>query len=200
MDEWLRAWLAEELGAPVSDVAQLVGGMSTELNLISTVTGRQAVLRRYPWPYWSAPRARAAAAGERSALRHLEGSAVPAPRFIACSVEPEPVVLMGSCEGTRYAGDGLRIAGELGRVLAAIHAVPMPTGASDCPNTLVHNDFSISNVLVAAGRICAVVDWTEAAIGDPAGDVAFCFVSTWLTYGEAVADPQRQLSGASGCR
>lgn len=42
------------------------------------------------------------------------------------------------------------------------------------PSTLVHIDYWSGNLLWNAGRIVAVVDWEEAAYGDPAIDVAYC--------------------------
>ncbi len=41
---------------------------------------------------------------------------------------------------------------------------------------LVHIDFWRGNVLWDGGRISAVVDWEEAACGDPAYDVAYCLL------------------------
>ncbi|MCI0437995.1 MAG: phosphotransferase [Chloroflexi bacterium] len=42
------------------------------------------------------------------------------------------------------------------------------------PDSLVHIDFWTGNVLWVKDRISAVVDWEEAAYGDPAYDVAYC--------------------------
>ena len=42
------------------------------------------------------------------------------------------------------------------------------------PPTLVHVDYWPGNVLWDGDRISAVVDWEEAALGDPAIDVAYC--------------------------
>jgi aminoglycoside phosphotransferase (APT) family kinase protein len=42
------------------------------------------------------------------------------------------------------------------------------------PPTLVHTDYWPGNILWEDGRISAVVDWEEAAFGDPAIDVAYC--------------------------
>lgn len=42
------------------------------------------------------------------------------------------------------------------------------------PPTLVHVDYWPGNVLWDNGRVSAVVDWEEAAFGDPAIDVAYC--------------------------
>jgi aminoglycoside phosphotransferase (APT) family kinase protein len=43
------------------------------------------------------------------------------------------------------------------------------------PNAVVHGDFRIGNVIVAAGepRVAAVLDWEMGAIGDPRADVGY---------------------------
>ena len=43
-------------------------------------------------------------------------------------------------------------------------------------STLVHLDYWRGNVLWEGGRISAVVDWEEAAYGDPGIDVAYCYM------------------------
>ena len=46
---------------------------------------------------------------------------------------------------------------------------------------LVHGDFGSNNVLVEAGRITGLIDWSEAMIGDPLYDVAnILFWRPWL--------------------
>jgi hygromycin-B 4-O-kinase len=55
--------------------------------------------------------------------------------------------------------------------------------ASHCDNVrgLVHGDFGSNNVVAADGRITAVVDWSEAMVGDPLYDVANVFFwRSWL--------------------
>jgi len=45
----------------------------------------------------------------------------------------------------------------------------------------VHGDFGSNNVLVEAGRISGLIDWSEAMAGDPLYDVAnILFWRTWL--------------------
>jgi aminoglycoside phosphotransferase (APT) family kinase protein len=48
------------------------------------------------------------------------------------------------------------------------------------PPTLVHIDYWLGNVLWDRGRIAAVVDWEEAACGDPGIDVAYCRMDMYL--------------------
>lgn len=62
--------------------------------------------------------------------------------------------------------------------------------AAACPDTrkLVHADFGSNNVLASAGRITAVIDWSEAMLGDPLYDVANIFFwRSWLVCMEKQA-------------
>lgn len=42
----------------------------------------------------------------------------------------------------------------------------------ECPQTLIHGDFTIDNVLVKNGVITGVIDWGGGAYGDPRYDVS----------------------------
>lgn len=53
---------------------------------------------------------------------------------------------------------------------------------------LVHIDYWSGNVLWDAGRIVAVVDWEEAAYGDPGIDVAYCRMDMFLLGMSEAAD------------
>jgi aminoglycoside phosphotransferase (APT) family kinase protein len=53
---------------------------------------------------------------------------------------------------------------------------------------LVHIDYWPGNVLWHQGQIAAVVDWEEAAYGDPAIDVAYCRMEFFLSGMDHVAD------------
>lgn len=53
---------------------------------------------------------------------------------------------------------------------------------------LVHIDYWPGNVLWDQGQITAVVDWEEAAYGDPAIDVAYCRMEMFLSGMGHVAD------------
>ena len=85
---------------------------------------------------------------------------------------------------------------QFGRAQAAVHAVSPPAelldhpapwiawanpddALRDClraaargPDVLLHLDFHPMNVLVAGGRVSAVLDWANAGIGDPRADLA----------------------------
>jgi aminoglycoside phosphotransferase (APT) family kinase protein len=54
--------------------------------------------------------------------------------------------------------------------------------------TLVHIDYWPGNILWHRGRITAVVDWEEAAYGDPTIDVAYCRMEMFLRGNGDAAD------------
>jgi aminoglycoside phosphotransferase (APT) family kinase protein len=54
--------------------------------------------------------------------------------------------------------------------------------------TLVHLDYWPGNVLWDQDQITAIVDWEEAAYGDPAIDVAYCRMEMYLSGWGDVAD------------
>jgi aminoglycoside phosphotransferase (APT) family kinase protein len=54
--------------------------------------------------------------------------------------------------------------------------------------TLVHIDYWPGNVLWDQGQIVAIVDWEEAAFGDPGIDVAYCRMEMFLSGMGRVAD------------
>ncbi|MBM3661552.1 MAG: phosphotransferase family protein [Actinobacteria bacterium] len=44
---------------------------------------------------------------------------------------------------------------------------------------IVHGDFRLGNVIVADGRLEAVLDWELAHVGDPVEDLAWCSLRAW---------------------
>lgn len=129
--ESIRSWAARAAGSPIVAVEQLAGGMTTDLAALFTEAGNSVVLRRFMGPRWQATGAEAAAR-EARVLKVLEDTAVPAPKLIGvdahgtyCGV---PTVLMEFMPGTRtlLLPDITRLAAELARTLAAIHAVSLP--------------------------------------------------------------------------
>jgi aminoglycoside phosphotransferase (APT) family kinase protein len=54
---------------------------------------------------------------------------------------------------------------------------------------LCHTDFWGGNVLCLEGKITAVVDWEEAAYGDPGMDVAYCYMNLLLSGSDQDAVP-----------
>ena len=57
------------------------------------------------------------------------------------------------------------------------------------PPALIHIDYWMGNMIWHEGRIAAVIDWEEAAYGDPAIDVAYCRMDMFLSkMGRQAAD------------
>jgi aminoglycoside phosphotransferase (APT) family kinase protein len=61
-------------------------------------------------------------------------------------------------------------------------------GLCPVPPTLVHIDYWPGNILWQRGQIAAIVDWEEAAYGDPGIDVAYCRMEMVLSGVGHVAD------------
>jgi aminoglycoside phosphotransferase (APT) family kinase protein len=62
------------------------------------------------------------------------------------------------------------------------------SGLRTSPTTLVHLDYWPGNILWEGDRISAVVDWEEAAFGDPGIDVAYCRMDLFLRGLSKAAD------------
>jgi aminoglycoside phosphotransferase (APT) family kinase protein len=56
------------------------------------------------------------------------------------------------------------------------------------PPSIVHIDYWSGNILWEADQISAVVDWEEAAYGNPGIDVAYCRMDMILLGMQAAAD------------
>lgn len=59
------------------------------------------------------------------------------------------------------------------------------------PRNLVHADFGSNNVLAAGGTITAVIDWSEAMVGDTLYDLANLFF--WRTWLDCMEAPCRHI-------
>jgi aminoglycoside phosphotransferase (APT) family kinase protein len=79
------------------------------------------------------------------------------------------------------------------------------SAAAEGPRTLVHGDFSLSNLLIGENdTVSAVLDWEFARLGLPAADLGWCYevatrLATWEEFLQAyeaaggVLPPRRQL-------
>ena len=56
------------------------------------------------------------------------------------------------------------------------------------PTVLVHRDLHPGNVLWQRGRVSAILDWEDAALGAPAQDLAVTRIGLAATYGATAAD------------
>ncbi|WP_187369088.1 phosphotransferase family protein [Baekduia soli] len=66
-------------------------------------------------------------------------------------------------------------------------------------SALVHGDFRMGNMIVADGRLAAVLDWEMAGAGDPLSDLAWCFIPVWEPAGvdeAALVERYAQATGA----
>jgi aminoglycoside phosphotransferase (APT) family kinase protein len=110
----------------------------------------------------------------------------PAPRYLDAAGEMfgTPCIVLEYVEGGRdeAPADDERFVDELASELAEIHRVDLgdpaflrrledPTTHANAP-VLLHGDFWPGNALWREGRLVAIVDWEDAAIGDPLADVA----------------------------
>lgn len=225
-------WAGDVVGAPITRVKPLTGGMSTGIHLLATAAGERVVMRRFLNEHWLAIDPHLAPR-EAAVLRALEPTPVPAPAFVGVDPYGEvcgaPTVLMGFVPGRRTVlADRKRYAAELAHGMAVIHDVA-PPDVEGLPDTheifkrtiddetsnrhgatptaafwarvregaasvswpapvLLHDDFHPGNVLLARGRLSAVVDWPLAASGPPACDVSFCRLDVGMMLGLDVAD------------
>ncbi len=56
------------------------------------------------------------------------------------------------------------------------------------PEVLLHGDFWTGNILWHAGEIVAILDWEDAAIGDPLADLAKCRTELLAAFGAGARD------------
>jgi len=69
-------------------------------------------------------------------------------------------------------------------VCEALHSLSSRAPTS----TLVHGDYWPGNVLWKAGKLVAVLDWEDAAYGDPVSDLAGCRLELLWKYGASAAE------------
>lgn len=72
-------------------------------------------------------------------------------------------------------------------VRAALQGRPRPPRSN--PDALLHGDFWPGNVLWREGRISGVIDWEDAAIGDPLYDLAITRLDLLWAYGPSAEEP-----------
>jgi aminoglycoside phosphotransferase (APT) family kinase protein len=123
-------WASEVVGAAITEVRPLTGGMSTGIHALRTSTGDRVVMRRFLNQHWLAIDPHLAPR-EAAVLRALEPTAVPAPAFVGVDPYGErcgaPTVLMGFVPGRRtVVDDHARYAKELACAMAVIHDVAPP--------------------------------------------------------------------------
>jgi aminoglycoside phosphotransferase (APT) family kinase protein len=158
------------------------------------------------------------AAAEFRLLGLLQEAGLPAPRplYLDRSGEalgtPCIVVEFIAGENGRTAASGAEGARQLADNLAALHRVHwatvdlsflpekrctgMPgegaagasTGEQRNPPVLLHGDYWPGNTLWRAGRLVAILDWEDAAVGDPLADVANARLEILWAWGAAAME------------
>lgn len=58
--------------------------------------------------------------------------------------------------------------------------------------TVVHGDMHEDNLLLSAGRVCAVTGWTDLTVGDPADDFAWLAAAHDVGFADAVTTAYRE--------
>ena len=81
-------------------------------------------------------------------------------------------------------------------IRAALASMPPPQRRTP---VLLHGDFWPGNVLWRAGRLAGVIDWEDAAVGDPLADVANARLEILWAFGhEAMADFTQDYQSVTG--
>ena len=82
------------------------------------------------------------------------------------------------------------------KIRAALASMPPPQRRAP---VLLHGDFWPGNVLWRAGRLAGVIDWEDAALGDPLADVANARLEILWAFGpEAMADFTQHYQSLTG--
>lgn len=68
-----------------------------------------------------------------------------------------------------------------GRIRAALEPIFPPPQHN--PNTLLHGDYWLGNILWRDGKIAAIIDWEDAALGDPLADLANARLELVFAFG-----------------
>ncbi|MSR13579.1 MAG: phosphotransferase family protein [Gammaproteobacteria bacterium] len=79
--------------------------------------------------------------------------------------------------------DALRLLGE---------RMPLQIGAS-----IVHGDYRLGNMIVAHGKIQALLDWELCTLGDPLADLGY-LLNTWLMPDEVTGDVDDRMPTTAG--
>lgn len=69
------------------------------------------------------------------------------------------------------------------------HCVALGSSVYEGAPVLLHGDFWAQNLIWNAGRIAAILDWEDAAVGDPLSDVACAILELRYLFDEAQIGP-----------
>lgn len=184
-------------------VEPLAGGVSAT-TLGVTMTTREGEARRVVVRHRPTPEQRLSITQEYELLLALHADGLPVPRPLL--LWAADTMVMERVEGTTTlpahgpvamaevlttihahrgrACDGLRPREDPSTVLDAI-GVPPPPPTAAC---LLHGDYWAANVIWRDDRLVAVIDWEDAAVGDPLSDVAAARVELEVAAGPGAAE------------
>lgn len=199
MEQRIAEWVQRETGTPVREVLPVAVGLGdTELWRVHRApeTG-DLLVRRFA--FGAEATARREMAAMRAA--HAHGVPVPMV-LACDVLDERPFLLTGWCDGQTASeaiatspASARSIGMLLGETLGTIHRVPAPEGLASAdawitrggpaltrlrsrldavPNAdrLLHLDFHPLNVMIAAGKMTGVIDWTNTMTGPPHMDLA----------------------------
>lgn len=197
-------------GALVERAWPLTGGVSAAVVAVAFVRSdgarEQIVVRRHRTHDWK-PGQPGGAALEHALLTRLHALALPVPR--PRLLDASGALVLDYIEGTTAAPADA--AGPMADLLAQIHGVevatlpalprredPLPALREWLPSlalpdlepsrgaaTLLHGDYWPGNLVWQGRDIAAVLDWEDAAVGDPLSDLACARVELACAAGEA---------------
>ena len=179
--------VAARLGGALTRAWPLVGGVSARTTAIE-VDGRTYVVREHH-----------EAALEFRLLQALveAGLRVPHPRLL----EGEGAYVVTDFVESEPAPSPAEVTRAVAAALVEIHGLDttefsfLPT--LEEPGVLLHGDLWPGNVLWRDGRIAAILDWEDAAIGDPLRDLAVSRLELLWAYGrEAMHELTERYRGA----
>ena len=194
----------------------LAGGVSAQVTAIElrTAEGRseRLVVRRHDAK--DLARDPELAAHEHRVLQVVREAGVPAPepRYLDATgrILGGPCLVLEYVEGERDAApaDG-QLVDELASTLVQIHRVDVAdlaflrrrdlAAASTNAAVLLHGDFWPGNALWKDDRLVAIIDWEDAAIGDPLADVANARLELlWARGVDAMDAFTRRYAAATG--
>jgi aminoglycoside phosphotransferase (APT) family kinase protein len=204
--------------AVILDIERLEGGQHAQTWRVDTENPAfSAVVREFP-------RGDSAAGREQRVLRALDGLGGLTPVLLGGDLDGQwsehPTCLISWLDGEAdiTPSDPDKAAGELGRALALVHAVPSDRLADlpsvfdgrgsqgelngplapevrsrwsqigGSPAVLTHSDYWSGNVVWRDGHLAGIVDWSGAVCGPRGYDIGWCRLDLVLLADERIAD------------
>jgi aminoglycoside phosphotransferase (APT) family kinase protein len=194
----VRSRVTGPAGATIPELVATVEHRGRPVLVMTALPGQSMLAAYHSWRHTArreAVRADFAAAGDWLATVH--GADVGGAMHrghdqatVAQMLEGVPAVL-----GRRFRGER-----ETDAVLAELGAMQERLAGHYAPQSLVHGDFWLGNLLVADGRVLGVVDWEHARLtGSPVCDLAR-FATSYALYLDRHTRLGRRVAGHRGLR